>query len=196
MIANALVLPTERPLRLIDVKRALLSYDSVYVPSPEDREIIPPNAFAAASSPMGFFPIGMDSGPVRPLGKVANYDEVYERVIEECKPAIQQQKLHVMSAPQYHKTMTIGAIPMPDDTPNPTFVYQTYRAMATNPDFVAAVGRGLESLSPLPRDDVEQIAPSGADDSNLQFYIDGVPQPGLPRQAQYNGFVACEEDVA
>lgn len=41
---GALLIPTERPPVLLDVKRALLTFDHVRLPSPEDREsLIPAN---------------------------------------------------------------------------------------------------------------------------------------------------------
>ena len=146
MIANSLIVPTEKPPRLVDVKRALLSYDKVFLPSSDDRELIPPNAFAVASSPMGFFPTGFSVGKVRPLGKVNDYDSVYEGVISNSQDAVQQGSLVLLDSPQYNKTMTIGAIPMPKNTPNPGFVYKTYRQLSANPNFIMAVSRGLDDI--------------------------------------------------
>lgn len=194
MIANSLIFPIEKPPRLIDIKRALLSYDKVYLPSYDDRELIPPNAFASASSPMGFFPLGINVGKVRPLGKVKNYDLTFERTMTAAKDAVNQESLVVLDTPKYEENLTIGAIPMPENTPNPHFVYQVYRQLSANPEFIMAVSRGLDQIGSLSENDLENIAPSGADDNQMQFYVNGKPALGLPTQALYNGFTNNEEE--
>ena len=48
MIANSIILPTELPVDLHDIKRALLTYDKIFIPSPDDRELLPPNTYQNA----------------------------------------------------------------------------------------------------------------------------------------------------
>jgi len=191
MIASAFLLPTELPPRSIDIKRALLTYDTVVMPSADDRELIPPNAYALAQGIPPLF--GMSVGAVRPLGKIPQYDTEYEKVLATFNKAIQQNALIVKDAPVYHQTMTIGGVPLPDGIPDPRAVYQIYRQMATDQNFIGAIGRSLDYLVEVDENSVELLAPSGADDGGFQIYVNGVPQQGLPAQATYNGFVIHEE---
>jgi len=74
MIDNALIIPTESPYDSESIKRALMTYDKVYLFSPDDRDIIPSNIYMQLTTGM---PLGMPMEPVRPLGKTANYDEAF-----------------------------------------------------------------------------------------------------------------------
>ena len=191
MIAKAYLLPTELPPRSIDIKRALLTYDTVVMPAAGDRELIPPNAYALAQGLPPFF--GMSVGAVRPLGKIPEYDNEFEQVLATFKEAIRQNVLVVRDAPIYHQTLTIGGVPLPDGIPDPRAVYQTYRQMAADPNFLGAIGRSLDYTVEINENSIELLAPSGADDGGFQVYVNGVPQQGLPTQATYNGFVIREE---
>ena len=167
MIANSIILPTEQPVDIHDIKRALLTYDKVYLPSPDDREIIPPNTYQnAVFASLGFptMPLGMPEGPIKPLGKTDNYDENFERIIEECKSAISQGSIEILGAPKYHETFTILATPMPDDTPNPFFTFINYRQLAENPEFVELMKKGLTKLKLNDVKDISKLIPPGRED--------------------------------
>ena len=51
-MANAFLIPSEQPPSLLDIKRALLTYEQVHLPSPDDRELIPPISYYWAASNM------------------------------------------------------------------------------------------------------------------------------------------------
>ena len=132
MIYEALIVPTENPPTIREIKRALLTYDRVLLVDPADRELFPRNAFAAAVLGMPFF--GFDCGPVRPLGKGMGYDERFGRTFEQCQFAHSQGLLSVVStyaAPQTNN-FTIGGVPLGGYPLNPQHVYQLYRGLASS----------------------------------------------------------------
>jgi len=46
MIYEAFLAPTENPSSAVEIKRALLTFDKVYISDPGDRDLFPPQAFA------------------------------------------------------------------------------------------------------------------------------------------------------
>jgi hypothetical protein len=168
MINSSLIIPTETPITIDDVKRALITFDKVYLPSPDDREFIPPNIYENVQiQSLGFdFPMlfGGSRGPVRPLGKTEGYDDSFQKMFESCKSIVNQNKLEILGAPKYVEEFTIGAIPIPDDTPNPLFTYVNYRRLAESQEFVDAVGLGLEKIDIKKIKDPTLLAPSGLED--------------------------------
>lgn len=194
MLPSALLLPTERPPSSRDVKRALLTFETVHLCSPDDRELIPPNTYMTivTGSPPIF---GIPVAAVRPLGKVPKYDEAFQRLLDECKAASEQGSLVVRPAPVYQKELTIGATPIPDGIPDPLTTYFSFRAMAAQPDFVAAVSRGLDDIPSLATVDVAALAPGGADDSNTTLYINGaVAGSPHPPFSLYPGFASTDDE--
>lgn len=170
MIANSLILPTEKPIEIHDIKRALLTYDKIYIPSPDDRELLPPNTYQnAMMASMGFptMPMGMPMGSVKPLGKTENYDDFFEKVMDECKDALAQGSIEILGTPIYQNTVTIGATPMPEDTPNPFFTYINYRQLSENPEFVKLISLGLSNLDFNKIKDISLLAPSGQEDKEM-----------------------------
>lgn len=164
MIANSIILPTEMPIDIHDIKRALITYDKVYIPSPDDRELIPPNIYSnALFASLGFpiMPFGMPDSAVKPLGKTEDYDNTFDRVLAECKEAFAQGSLEILGAPKYENEVTIGAIPMPDDTPNPYFTYMNYRILSENQEFVDLISTGLDRIQLDQIKDKEKLLPSG-----------------------------------
>ena len=75
--------------------------------------------------------MGMPDGPFKPLGKTDNYEEQFDKTIFECKDAINQGIIEILGTPKYEESFTIGATPMPEDTPNPIFTYINYRQIVT-----------------------------------------------------------------
>jgi hypothetical protein len=137
MIYEALVVPTEAPPTLREIKRALLTYDRVLLVDPSDRELFPRNAFVTAL--MGLPLFGIDAGPVRPLGKTLGYDERFERTMEFCQVAISQNLLSVVSsfaAPETNN-LTIGGVPLGGYPLSPTAVYKLYRGLANSQALLA-----------------------------------------------------------
>lgn len=163
MIANSIILPTEMPIDIHDIKRALLTYDKVYIPSPDDRELIPPNIYQnVLFASLGFpiIPIGMPDSAVKPLGKTEDYDRRFDSVLKECKEAFAQGSLEILGAPKYENTITIGAIPIPDETPNPYFTYINYRLLSENQEFVDLISTGLGRIQLNKIKDKEKLLPA------------------------------------
>lgn len=164
MIANSLIIPTEQPISIHEIKRALLTYDKVFIPSPDDRELLPPNTYQnTLFESLGFpaMPFGLPQGPIKPLGKIDNYDELFDKVLKECKNAISQGSIEILGNPQYEESLTIGAVPIPEDTPDPLFTYINYRNLSENQEFVQLISKGLEKLDLKNVKDVTQLIPSG-----------------------------------
>lgn len=193
MLANALLVPSEQPPSLMDIKRALLTYDQVHVVHPDDRELIPPMSYhwAAGGMPPLF---AMSVGPVRPLGKVPGYDSAFERLLQDCDGAVRQGSLVVRPAPLHSEGFAIGHVPLPPGIPPPPKTYAIYRALTSNHELVAAASRGLDLLDVHSEADLEAIAPPGADDYDVRTSIDGNELPlAHPPRALFPGFVASEE---
>lgn len=191
MIDNSLIIPTESPYDSESIKRALLTYDKVYLFSPDDRDIIPSNIYMQLTTGM---PMGMPMGPVRPLGKTSNYDVSFEKILKEFAPALKQGSLEVLTAPEEHKTMTIGAAPLPKDTPPPDFVFGNYRNLISNPEFVSAVSKGIDNNILTLSNDLDQLAPSGQEDKSFQLYVNGQEVQQNYRRALYDGFCSSDEE--
>lgn len=191
MIDNSLIIPTESPYDSESIKRALLTYDKVYLFSPDDRDIIPSNIYMQMTTGM---PMGMPMGPVRPLGKTADYNDNFEKVLKEFDSAIKQGSLDVLSAPEEHKSFTIGAAPLPNDTPPPDFVFGNYRNLISNPEFVSAVSKGIDNNILTLSTDLEQLAPSGQEDKAFQLYVNGQEVQQTYRKALYDGFCSSDEE--
>lgn len=137
MIYDCLVAPTESPNSLLEVKRALLTYDKVILIDPSDRDVMPSNAYMSTIMGMPLF--GMDMGAVRPMGKVLGYDDIFEKIIDTCKPAIQQGLVEVITTYDIPKTkgsFTIGGVPIGGYPLNMQFVFWLYRSMAQDQNFL------------------------------------------------------------
>ena len=183
MIASSLIVPTETPLAIDELKRALVTYDKVYLTSPDDREFIPPNVYTDAQYlslpylkgvqfdfPFGI--MGHADGPVRPLGKIEAYDDEFQRTLDKAKFALALDKIEILTAPAYEMMSTIGAIPLPPDTPNPVFTYVNYRKMAEDQDYIDAMSEGVVKLDLKRVKDVSALAPPG--DEDVDFKLSGV----------------------
>lgn len=191
MIDNALIIPTESPYDFDSVKRALMTYDKVYLFSPDDRDIIPSNVYMQLTTGM---PFGMPMGPVRPLGKTSNYNEAFDNLLQEFSPAIKQGSLEVLNAPIEHNTMTIGAAPLPTDTPPPDFVFGNYRNLISSPEFISVVSKGIDNSILTLTDDLNQLAPSGQEDQSYQLFVNGQQVEQTFRRAIYDGFCSSDEE--
>jgi hypothetical protein len=194
---SCLVIPREKPPTLSELKRALLTYEHVYLTSPDDRELIPPSHFVAASSVGIMMPISMDVGPVRPLGKVAGYDTYFQYLIDECKAAVKQGSLVVLDTPALPQqgVFSIGALPECPGWPDPVMVYRVFREMAATLDFVQVISRGMDDLGIESIDDLEILAPRGADDRRMIIQInDGNPM-SLPPSIAYQGLVRSDDEI-
>lgn len=118
------------------MKRALLTYDRVIMCDPSDRDLIPPNAWMTAIVGLPF--IGMNVGAVRPMGKVARYDDATQMALDECKEAVDQQLLSVKGtySQEHNASLTIGAVPLGGYPLDPRAVFALYRSMAQDQEFL------------------------------------------------------------
>lgn len=137
MIYECLIAPSESPNSLLEIKRALLTYDKVRLVDPGDRDVMPSNAFM--STIMGVPLFGMSMGAVRPMGKVLGYDEIFEKITGSCKPAIKQGLIEVISTydiPATQGSFTIGSVPTGGYPLNTQFVFGLYRNMSQDQGFL------------------------------------------------------------
>ena len=174
MIYDAVIVPTETPSTPREIKRALLTYDQVLLIDPSDRELFPRQAFFTALMGMPLF--GLDTGPVRPMGKGMGYDDRFDRTLEMCKSAVSQGTLKVIStftAPEA-SGLTIGGVPRGGYPLDAAAVYQLYRAMASSQDLLTdVIGHDADSLK-RQLQTAEGLAMTGGADGSVN---DG---PSLP----------------
>lgn len=184
MIYECLLAPSEKPNALREIKRALLTYDTVKIIDPSDRDIIPSNTFMPTIFGM---PIAFNLGSVRPMGKVAEYDQVFERVLDECEPLVKQNLLQVVSTYNISDTkvnVMMGRVPTGGYPLNTKFVFQLYRHMASDQGFLSsAIGQQQNALI-KDKKHLHAIAMKGLGDGGIN---DG---PGLPI---LEGF-SCEQE--
>jgi len=147
MIYDALLAPTESPSQLRDIKKALLTYDKVFIIDPSDRELMPRNSLTAA---LGIPSLSIGMRAIRPLGKCIGYDEIYEKIYDQCKPAIQQDLIKVVSTfndSSPKNTVTLGPPDLGDYPLNLQFVFALYRSIATKPEaLITAIKRDMATL--------------------------------------------------
>lgn len=127
--------PSEKPTTSLDIKKAILTYDRVLVSDPSDRDYFPPQFFLQAMGAglgIPFFPIGINSGPIRPLGKFKNYDNDFDKIMEEIDYARREGVVDVISTYDLSagQGMTIGGIPDGGYPLNPAFMLWAYRNIA------------------------------------------------------------------
>ena len=125
MIYESLIAPHENPASLRDIKRALLTYEKVKIIDPNDRDIMPSTAFM--STLIGFPIIGMDMGPIRPMGKVLWYDDVFQKVVDDSKAAFKQDLIEIISTYKQEETkrLTIGGVATGGYPLNTKFIFHT-----------------------------------------------------------------------
>lgn len=171
MINSTLIIPTESPIAIDDLKRALVTFDKVFLPSPEDREFIPPNVYDNVRiKSLGFLTMpfgGTTWGAIRPLGKVEGYDQSFEKLLDKSKHLIKEGKVEILGAPKYtQETTSLGVTP-PADTRSPLFTYVSYRTLSENQEFVDLIALGLEKIDFTRTRDLSQLSPSGHEDTEI-----------------------------
>ena len=167
MAYEALIVPHEAPVSLREIKRALITYDKIYVVDPSDRDVIPENAYM--STIIGMPIMGMNMGAVRPMGKMLGYDEIFERIIDECRLAVSQGLIEIISTYQKPETQgfTIGGVPTGGYPLDPRFVFQLYRQMSQDQDFLRlAVSADVGELV-IDKERLSDIAMTGIGDGAI-----------------------------
>ena len=158
MIYEAFVAPTESPSTALEIKRALLTFEKVYIPDPGDRDLFPPQAFMSA---MGMPPImGINIGPVRPLGKTPDYDNRFDQLMSEIDIARRQGLIDVISSYDRSSSdqMTIGAVLMGNYPLNPRFMLWGYRNIARDNEVIRSAIAGDDTLFNKTDDEIKALA--------------------------------------
>lgn len=167
MIYETFLCPSEFPTTSLNLKRALLSYDKIHIPDPADREYFPPQAFGMAIGMPPF--LGINMGAVRPLGKKANYDNDFDRLMDEIDIARRQGLVDVTSSYDLSTSqkMTVGAVIMGNYPLNPQFLLWAYRNLCRDQAAIGAAITGDDHLFGLSAETVAEIAITqcGADGS-------------------------------
>lgn len=175
MIYESLIAPSEFSILQREVKRALLTYDKVKLIDPSDRDIMPSNAFMSTIIGMPLF--GIDTGPVRPMGKANGYDNGFDKLILDLSPAVEQGLVETISTYDQSETKnaTIGAVLTGGYPLNTQFVFWLYRSMAQNQDFLkSAIEIDTSTLLKL-FDSEKDIALKGVGDGGINNI------PALPK---------------
>jgi hypothetical protein len=160
---SAYIAPTEFAASSTQLKRALLTFDKVYLADPGDRDLIPPQALMIA---MGLPPfLGFNTGPVRTLGKVGGYDDAFDRLLNEFGDARQQGLIEVVSSYDLSTTsnqLTIGSVMMGEYPLNPQFMLSAYRGIASQPEVLTQALRGDTPLMGLSDEELSSLVPERA----------------------------------
>lgn len=200
MIANALLVPVESPPTLMEIKRTLLTYDNVYLFDPADRDMIPRHMFLNAYSG-GLTPFAPDlPSPVRPMGKIKEYDDSFSSLFEAAQSATNSGHLQIYR-PDTSNDPKPGLAWFRDPVPyfypgKYAFVTAHYRGLAYQREFLQLAMPSRNSLHALISDsstDWESIAPGGLDDTPLAFESRGTNVKFYPDLASlYDGDCAID----
>jgi hypothetical protein len=135
---STLLITSEKPPTLLDLKAALLTYDTVQLLDPDDRDLFPSTGMSMA---MGMPPIMSvpSSNPVRRIGKVPGYDDEFSALVDASAAAIRQGSVAVIRtyqppAPEIRIGMVdLGGFPL-----ELTVLLALFRVAASDPDFQLA----------------------------------------------------------
>lgn len=136
------IAPSETSPSSLEIKRALLTYDKVLVADPEDRDLFPPQMIMQVI--IGLPIVGMNMGPIRPLGKAPGYDEDFDRLMDELNYARRDGIIDVVSVfeREPENMLSIGGVPSGGYPLNSTFMLQAYRSLARdNEALVEAISK-------------------------------------------------------
>ncbi len=175
---STIIAPKETAPSLTEVKRALLTFDKVCLISPDDTDLMPSNLLLTAIGMPPFF--SMPGGEVRPINRMPGYEDDFSKLLDECKLAIKQGSLEVIST--YNKPETqqgfIGMVPTGGYPLNPEFLLYVYRNLASNQQLLTdAINDNMTDLLSN-KDLLCSIAKGGSADK--AFNINGNAISALP----------------
>ena len=168
MIYESLVVPSESPTSIREIKRALLAYDKVYLVDPSDRDLIPGSTYMAAATGIPFFSLPVKS--VRLMGKTIGYDDVFERIVDQCLSAINQDLIEVISTYDQSETqdMVIGSVQIGGFPLDPSSVLYLYRGICENQSILSSALDAHEMRQLFERSDLlEDLAIAGVADGTM-----------------------------
>lgn len=120
---STLLAPTEAVTSSLEVKRALLTYDSVCISHPEDREFFPQKALFPMMFPdmpmMDFgFPMGWS---IKPLSQVESFDADFEKLLDDVQFTRHQGTIDVLETYNLESARRIGSDYLDGYPINPQF---------------------------------------------------------------------------
>lgn len=152
--------PTERPVDSLAIKRALLMFDRVWIPDPDDRDFFPPMAVWNAMSG-GVMPVAINDGnPVRLLGKAPGFDGDFDRVMEEVSIARREGIVDVITSfdrTEQEGSVLIGAIPTGGYPLNTEFLLWAYRNLARDNEALVTAVADDKALWALGDDIIKEL---------------------------------------
>lgn len=183
---STLILPTETCVTSDVLKRALLNYDKVFLKNPADRDFVGGGDVLGLMSGLRVgFTWGQDAA--KPLGKEKDHDVKFKKILQEFKLAIDEGSLVVMGMPDgiYNPSNSISLLH--SVPPINAFVYNNYRKMLAEEDFIQAASRGI-NRDWLNDNDYDELAPKGVEDT--AYRTDGAPD----NKKIYTGRVRSDEE--
>lgn len=169
--------PAETPPTSLQIKRALLTYERVIISDPSDREFFPSQLMMSAMFSRFFgipFPMGLNSQPVRPLGKVETYDADFDQTMEEISYARREGLVDIVST--YERLpadqMIMGSLPNGGYPLNHEFLLSSYRNIARDQE---ALGFAISGDSSLSDANPETVHALGGDIAFADMAINGDP---------------------
>lgn len=175
MIRETYIAPTEWSPTLLDVKRALLTYDRVYLADPTDRDLMPSQCFMLA---LGMPPLlNTDLGPVRLLGKSSSYDSDFDSLMDSISIARRQGLIEVVSSYNLSSTDTgsfkIGIFDHGGYPLDPSFMLWAFRSAAKDQSILDASIRNDPNIMRLTEDQLTKISEKYAN-ADMQINDDAI----------------------
>lgn len=147
---STLLIPSEGPPKLRDLKIALLTYDTVQLVDPDDRDLFPSTGMGMA---LGMPPvISMPANdPIRRIGKAPGYDDDFAAVVDAAKAAIYQGSVSVVRTYQPPTpNIRIGMVDLGGFPLELLTLLAFFRAAAADPKFQAAAVQNDRWLFEVP----------------------------------------------
>ncbi len=119
---------------------------------------------------MGMPPLlGINIGPVKPLGKAPGYDDDFQQILDEFAIAGRQGLLDVTSSYDRSSSdsVTIGSVLAGGYPLNPRFLLWAFRNVARDEDVVSAALENDQWLFSLPDEIVQELAVKSAADGGI-----------------------------
>ncbi|WP_165854907.1 hypothetical protein [Marinobacter sp. JSM 1782161] len=111
MPLDTMIFPESYQTPEIELKRALLTYNKVFLIDPKENDIMPPELMTQAMMPPGmpFSPFAINMGaPVCPIIKSQSYENDFDRLLETFQPALKAGCLEVTTT--YKESIKPGTV--------------------------------------------------------------------------------------